>query len=107
MNDNDSNDPAGLEVMAVPKAILKKLLHHAEFAAHRLGHLDDDKHAELISQIGDHIDTIAHRLTEILGEDAAAPDVASNGALMLAASAGGAGSVRRRDDLDVDDRGAS
>jgi hypothetical protein len=54
--------------MAVPKATLKELLQHAAFAAHLVGHLDDDAHADLIGQLGDHVDAIAHDLTEILGD---------------------------------------
>src|SRR3954467_4484040 len=77
---------------AVDRSTLEKLLHHATFAAHLVGHLDDDAHRELIRQIGDHVDTIVHELTELLGapstlaeQDAAAPDDrgARDGALML------------------------
>ena len=80
---------------AVDRSTLEKLLHHATFAAHLVGHLDDDAHRELIRQIGDHVDTIAHELTELLGalaeQDAAAPDDrgARDGAPMLTSIAGG------------------
>jgi hypothetical protein len=67
--------------LSLDRSTLEKLLHHAAFAAHLVGHLDDDAHAELIRQLGDHVDTIAHELTELLGDpsalaapDAAAPD---------------------------------
>ena len=96
-SDNDSKNPAGLEVMAVPKATLEKLLRYAAFAARLAGQLDDDKQAALIRQLGDQVDEIAHDLSEILGKartlavsDAATPDVAHDGVPMLASSAGGA-----------------
>jgi hypothetical protein len=85
--------------MKPSRTILAKLLHHAETAAHLIGHLDDDAHRELVRQIGDHVDTIAHELTELLGApsalaepDAAAPDDrgARDGAPMLTSIAGGA-----------------
>jgi hypothetical protein len=53
--------------LILDSSILEKLLHHAEFAAHLVGHLDDDKHAELISQVADRVDTVVHALTELLG----------------------------------------
>lgn len=95
-SDNDSDDPAGLELVAVPKSTLEKLLRHAESAAQFVGHLDG---AIAAGPLGDHVDAIVHRLTEILGEartlaehDAAAPGdrTAHDGAPMLASSAGGA-----------------
>jgi len=85
--------------LTVDRSILEKLLHHAAFAAHLVGHLDDDDHADLISQLGDHVDAVVHGLTEVLGEprtlaalDAARLDehVAYDGAPMLTSSAGGA-----------------
>jgi hypothetical protein len=85
--------------VTIDRAFLEKLLHHAAFAAHLIGHLDDDAHRELTGQIGDHVDTIAHGLTELLGtpsalaeQDAAAPDDrgARDGAPMLTSIAGGA-----------------
>ena len=85
--------------IAIDRSTLEKLLHHAAFAAHLVGHLDDDVHRELIRQIGEHVDTIAHELTELLGApsglavpDAAAPDdrEARGGAPMLTSIAGGA-----------------
>jgi len=96
--------------VTIDRAFLEKLLHHAAFAAHLVGQLDDDKQAALIRQLGDQVDEIAHDLSEILGKartlaasNAATPDVAHNGVPMLAASAGGAGPVSCRDDLDLDD----
>ena len=85
--------------MIVSRATVEKLLYHAAFAAHLIGHLDDDAHRELIRQLGDHVDTIVHELTELLGDpsalaasDAAAPDdrEARGGAPMLTSIAGGA-----------------
>jgi hypothetical protein len=85
--------------VTIDRALLEKLLDHAAFAAHLVGHLDDDAHRELIRQIGDRVDTIVHELTEILGNpgalaapDAAAPDDrgARDGAPMLTSIAGGA-----------------
>jgi hypothetical protein len=98
-NDNDSNDSARLAPVIVSRATVEKLLYHAAFAAHLIGHLDDDAHRELIHQLGDHVDTIVHELTELLGDpsalaapDAAAPDDrgARDGAPMLTSIAGGA-----------------
>src|SRR5262245_45444451 len=89
---------AGSQV-TLDRSTLEKLLHHAAFAAHLVGHLDDDAHRELIRQIGDYVDTIAHELTELLGDpgalaapDAAAPDDRGtrDGAPMLTSIAGGA-----------------
>lgn len=79
--------------------MLAKLLHHAAFAAHLVGHLDDKAQPELIRQLGDHVDTIAHELAELLGAPSglAAPDAAApgdrearDGAPMLTSIAGGA-----------------
>lgn len=85
--------------LTLNRSSLEKLHHHAASAAQLVGHLDDDAHAELIGQLGDHIDTVVHGLTEILGDpraltddDAAAPPgrVPYDSAPMLASSAGGA-----------------
>jgi hypothetical protein len=98
-SDNNSNAPARLEPMAVPKATLENLLHHAAFAAHLVGHLDDSARADLIGPLGDHVDAIVHGLTELLGDprtlaapEAIAPDdrVAYDGSPMFASDAGGA-----------------
>jgi hypothetical protein len=70
MNDSDGNATARLEPVVVSRAALEKLLHHAAFAAHLVGHLDDD-HCELIGQIGDRVDTVVHGLTELLGDPGA------------------------------------
>ncbi len=86
-------------VITVDVATLEGILHYAAFAAHLVGHLDDKAQPELIRQIGDHVDTIAHELTELLGDpgalaepDAAAPGdrKARDGAPMLTSIAGGA-----------------
>ena len=81
MSDNDSNDSARLAPVIVSRATVEKLLYHAAFAAHLIGHLDDNAHRELTRQLGDHVDTIAHELAEFLGalgalaeSDAAAHD---------------------------------
>jgi hypothetical protein len=60
----------------------EKLLHHAAFAAHLVSHLDDDADLEPIRQLGDHVDAIAHELTELLGNPRAlaAPDAAARDA---------------------------
>ena len=87
------------EQLTVDRSTLEKLLDHAAFAAHLIGHLDDNAQPELIGQISDRVDAIAHELTEILGApsalaepDAAAPDdrEARGGAPMLTSIAGGA-----------------
>jgi hypothetical protein len=88
-----------VSVITVDVATLEGILHHAAFAAHLVGHLDDDAHRELIRQLGDHVDTIAHELAELLGDPgalaepgAAAPDDrgARGGAPMLTSIPGGA-----------------
>jgi hypothetical protein len=85
--------------MKPSRTILAKLLHHAETAAHLVGHLDDKAQPELIRQLGDRVDTITHELAELLGTpsalaepDAAAPAdrKARDGAPMLTSIAGGA-----------------
>lgn len=53
--------------LTVDRSMLGKLLHHAAFAAHLVGHLDDNSRPELIRQIGDRVDTIVHELAELLG----------------------------------------
>jgi hypothetical protein len=78
--------------LTLDRSTLENLLHHAAFAAHLVGHLDDKAQPELIRQLGDRVDTLAHELTELLGEDdAAAPDdrEAHDGAPMLTSIAGG------------------
>ena len=84
--------------ITVDRTTLEKLLDHAAMAAHLVGHLDDKAQPELIRQLGDHVDTIAHELAELLGApsllgapDAAAPDdrEARGGAPMLTSIAGG------------------
>jgi hypothetical protein len=85
--------------ITIPRSTLENLRHRAAFAAHLVGHLDDKAQPELIRQLGDHVDTIAHELTELLGSpsalaepDAAAPDdrKVPDGAPMLTSIAGGA-----------------
>jgi len=80
--------------LALDSSTLEKLLNHAASAARLIGQLDG---AIAAGPLGDHIDAVVHGLTELLGDprtlaapDAAAPDVAHDGAPMLASSAGGA-----------------
>ncbi len=84
--------------ITVDRSTIEKLLHHAAFAAQRIGHLDGNAQRELIRQIGEHVDTIAHELIELLGDpgalaapDATAPDDRGvrDGAPMLTSIAGG------------------
>jgi hypothetical protein len=88
-----------VSVITVDVATLEGILHHAAFAAHLVGHLDDGAHPELIRQLGDHVDTIAHELAELLGapsalaeSDAAAPGdrKSHDGAPVLTSITGGA-----------------
>ena len=67
------------EGLTVDRSVLAKLLHHAASAAHLVGHLDDKAQPELIRQLGDRVDTIAHELAELLGAPSAlaAPDAAA------------------------------
>ena len=78
--------------IATPRSILEKLLHHAAFAAHLVGHLDDNAQPALVRQLGDHIDAIAHELAELLGNPGAlaAAEAVHDGAQMLTSLAGGA-----------------
>jgi len=80
--------------LTVGRSTVEKLRDHAASAANLVGHLDDDANPELIRQIGDHVDTIAHELAELLGAPSAlaAPDdrEARHGAPMLTSIAGGA-----------------
>ena len=80
--------------IAIDRSFLEKLLHHAASAAQLVGHLDDKAQPDLIRQIGDRVDTIAHELAELLGAPSvlAEPDdhKARNGAPMLTSIAGGA-----------------
>lgn len=87
------------EGLTVDRSALAKLLHRAASAAQLIGHLDDTAQPELIRQLGDHVDTIAHELAEFLGApsglaapDAAAPDdrKVHDGVPMLTSIAGGA-----------------
>lgn len=73
--------------ITIPRSTLEKLLHQTAFAARLVGHLDDKAQPELIRQLGDHVDAIAHELAELLGKSDA---VARAGAPMLTAIPGGA-----------------
>jgi hypothetical protein len=84
--------------LTVNSSILEQLLHHAAFAAHLVGHLDDNPPPDLIHKLGDHVDAIVHGLTELLGDPQilAAPDAAASddrkvrdGAPTLMSSTGG------------------
>lgn len=81
--------------LTLDRSSLENLHHHAASAARLVGHLDP--HADLIRQLGDHVDAVVHGLAEILGDprvlaedDAAAPHgrVPYDGAPMLASGAG-------------------
>jgi hypothetical protein len=75
------------EELTIARSVFAKLLHHATSAAQLVGHLDDKAQPELIRQIGEHVDTMAHELAELFG----APDgVVRDGAPMLTAVTGGA-----------------
>ena len=50
--------------LAIPRSVLEHLLDHAASAAHIVGHLDG---AIAAGPLGDHVDTIAHELGELLG----------------------------------------
>ncbi|HEU4732061.1 MAG TPA: hypothetical protein VFT22_29400 [Kofleriaceae bacterium] len=88
-----------MEPVVVSRATVERLLHHATFAAHLVGHLDDTAQPALIHQLGDHVDTIAHELAALLGDphaligpDGAAPDgrKVRDGAPMITSFAAGA-----------------
>jgi hypothetical protein len=95
---DNANAPARSEAVAIPRSTLDKLLRHAAFAAHLVGHLDDDARAALIHQLGDHVDAIVHELTELLGNpqaivapEAFAPDhETSDDTQIVTSNAGGA-----------------
>jgi hypothetical protein len=85
--------------ITLERSVLEKLLHRAAFAAHLVGHLDDNAHRALVDQLGEHVDAVVHCLTEILGDPCALAEEgaaglgdrkAYNGTPMLPASAGGA-----------------
>jgi hypothetical protein len=85
--------------IAIPRSTLQKLLDQAASAAHLVGHLDDKAPPELIRQIGDQVDAIAHELAELLGAPSALvePDAvalddrgARDAAPLLTSIAGGA-----------------
>lgn len=96
--DNDSIALARLEPVVIAEAILEKPLRHAAFAAHLVGHLDDNVRADLDGPLGDRLDSSVHGLTELLGDPrtlAAARHVANHRAPMgsqpmLPSSGGGA-----------------
>ncbi len=81
-------------VLTIPKAVLEKLLNHVTSAARLIGHLDDPS----VGPLADHVDTMVHDLTELLGDphtftgsSAAADDrVVPDGAPLLTAGTGGA-----------------
>lgn len=52
-------------VITIDVATLQGILHHAASAARLVGHLDD---AISDGPLGDHLDAIAHKLTELLGD---------------------------------------
>jgi len=52
-------------VITIDVATLQGILHHAASAARLVGHLDD---ANSDGPLGDHLDGIVHKLTELLGD---------------------------------------
>jgi hypothetical protein len=87
-----------LAPLAINRSTLTKILRHAAFAAHLVGHLDDAGHPALVRELGEHVDAIAHELAELLGDprvlvgadDFAADDRESHdGVPLLTASNGG------------------
>jgi hypothetical protein len=85
--------------LIVDRSVLAELRAHAAAAAQLVGHLDDNAQPELIGQISDHVDAIAHELAELLGAPsalaepgAAAPDdrKVRDGAPLLTSIAGDA-----------------
>ena len=51
--------------LSIDVETLRTLLNHAASAAHLVGHLDD---AIAAGPLGDHVDAIVHKLTELLGD---------------------------------------
>jgi hypothetical protein len=51
--------------LSIDVETLRTLLNHAASAAHLVGHLDDDIAS---GPLGDHLDAIVHKLTELLGD---------------------------------------
>jgi hypothetical protein len=93
---NEANPGAMRSKITLDRSTLETLLNHATSAAQLVGHLDD---AIAAGPLGDHVDAIAHGLTELLGDrhklaapEAVAPAdrVAYDGAPMLTSGAGGA-----------------
>jgi len=79
----------------IPEMILDNLLAHATAAARLAGHLDDDARVHIVSALADHVDTVVHELSELLGAARAtaavspSESVAHDCAPMLTAAAGG------------------
>ena len=54
--------------LILDRSTLENLLHHAAFAAHLIGHLDECAHRQVVDPLGDHVDAVVHGLTELLGD---------------------------------------
>jgi hypothetical protein len=69
----DANSINLMPTLTLDRSTLEKLLNHAASAAQLIGHLDE---AIAAGSLGDHIDAIAHGLSELLGDPhpLAAPD---------------------------------
>jgi hypothetical protein len=59
--------PEPSNLLTVERAVLTDVLEHAAAAARLAGHID----APVIEPIAEHVDTIAHILSELLGDPAA------------------------------------
>ncbi len=55
-------------LITVDRVILEELFKHAASAAHLVGHLDDGVPEAVRGPLGDHVDAIAHNVSELLGD---------------------------------------
>lgn len=86
--------------LSTPAHVLDDLVLHASSASGVVRDLEDDLHAELVGDLADYVDAVAHGLTEVLDahrapgqQHGARPDddaSAYGGVQMLTSSAGGA-----------------
>lgn len=53
--------------VSIDRSVLEALLDHAVFAARLAGHLDDGARAHIVSALANHVDTVVHGLSEVLG----------------------------------------
>jgi hypothetical protein len=54
--------------LSIDVETLRTLLNHAACAARIVGNLDDDAHRDLVGPLAEHVDTLVHELTELLGD---------------------------------------